>query len=111
MTLNEYQKGAGRTAKYPDSGLTNGLVYVSLGLAGEAGEVANKVKKVLRDSNGNLELPMRLKLADELGDVLWYVAMFAKELDFTLDDIAKANLDKLASRAERGAIQGSGDVR
>lgn len=111
MKLNEYQRGASRTAKYPGAGGTGGLVYTSLGLAGEAGEVANKVKKVLRDSGGNLDGPMRLKLAEEVGDVLWYCAMLAMELDFTLSDIAEANLDKLASRAERGVIQGSGDSR
>lgn len=111
LSMNEYQKGASRTARYPGAGGTNGLVYTTLGLAGEAGELANKVKKVLRDNDGNLNGPMRLALAEELGDCLWYVAMLASELEFTLDDIAEANLDKLASRAERGVIKGSGDQR
>lgn len=111
ITMDEYQAGAARTAKYPEPGGLMGLLYVSLGLSGEVGEFANKVKKVLRDNGGKLEGPARLRLAEELGDCTWYLAMCAKELGFSLGEIAEANLDKLASRAERGVIGGEGDHR
>lgn len=111
MKANEYQEGTARTAMYPDKGGMGGLTYAVLGLASEAGEVAGKLKKVMRDNGGKLEGPARLKIAEELGDCAWYIAQTATELGFTLEEIMKANLDKLASRAERGVIQGSGDSR
>lgn len=88
-----------------------GVLYASMGLAGEAGEVANKVKKIIRDKDGVVGAFERNELADELGDVLWYVAQLAERLGFTLDDIAKINHDKLTDRARRDAIKGSGDDR
>lgn len=111
MRANEYQKGASRTAMYPGKGELGGLLYTALGLAGEAGEFCNKVKKVLRDKGGVLDGPTRLALAEELGDAQWYIAECATEIGFTLEDIMEANLDKLAKRAERGVITGSGDNR
>lgn len=111
MRANEYQKGAARTAMYPGKGEMLGLFYTVLGLASEAGEVAGKTKKVLRDRGGILDGPTRLALSEELGDVAWYLAQCAAELGFTLEDIMEANLDKLAKRAERGVITGSGDNR
>ncbi|MFZ9464314.1 MAG: nucleoside triphosphate pyrophosphohydrolase family protein [Vulcanococcus sp.] len=109
MDLNAYQQGARRTARYPDVG--SNPIYPTLGLCGEAGEVADKVKKVLRDQNGDFTDEVRQALLLELGDVLWYVAQLASELGFSLEEIAAANLAKLASRAERNVIGGSGDQR
>jgi len=103
VTFDEFQEAAGRTAIYPRS---LGLVYTALGLASEAGEVAGKVKKSIRDT-----APVREAVADELGDVLWYAAMLAKELDLSLSEIAERNVRKLSDRAQRGALQGSGDRR
>lgn len=110
MTLDEYQKGAEKTAKYPDKG--SGLpVYPTLGLTSEAGEVADKVKKAIRDEGGVISDSRRKDLLKELGDVLWYVAQCATELGLSLEDVARQNLEKLASRKERGKIGGSGDDR
>ena len=86
-------------------------IYPTLGLCGEAGEVADKVKKVIRDDDGVFSESVRESLKLELGDVLWYVAQLASELGFDLDTIARANLEKLASRAARNVIAGSGDQR
>lgn len=109
MRLRDYQDGSRRTAVYPDAGAN--LVYPTLGLAGEAGEVAEKVKKVIRDDGGVLSDERRAALGAELGDVLWYVAQVATEAGLDLEDLARANLDKLASRAQRGVLSGSGDQR
>ena len=109
MDLNAYQQGARRTARYPDVG--SNPIYPTLGLCGEAGEVADKVKKVLRDQNGCFSDAVKQSLLLELGDVLWYVAQLASELGFELDQVAEANLEKLASRAARNVISGSGDHR
>jgi NTP pyrophosphatase (non-canonical NTP hydrolase) len=109
MDLNQYQQGARATARYPHVGANP--IYPTLGLCGEAGEVADKVKKVIRDNNGVFSDPVRESLKLELGDVLWYVAQLASELGFDLDTIARANLEKLASRAARNVIAGSGDQR
>jgi NTP pyrophosphatase (non-canonical NTP hydrolase) len=109
MRLSEFQRASRRTATYPAAG--DNLVYPTLGLAGEAGEVAEKVKKLLRDDGGVLGEERRAGLAAELGDVLWYVAQVATEAGLDLDAIAAANLEKLASRAQRGVLSGSGDER
>lgn len=108
MKLNEYHSKAYETAQYPKE---VGLAYVTMGLAGEAGEIANKVKKVYRDKGGYLDLETAESLAKELGDVLWYVAMTAKECGYSLESIAKMNIEKLASRHARGVIGGDGDDR
>ncbi len=94
---------------YPNAG--ENLVYPTLGLAGEAGEVAEKVKKLIRDDAGVLGDERRAAIAKELGDVLWYVAQVATEAGLDLDEIAATNLEKLLSRAQRGVLQGSGDDR
>jgi NTP pyrophosphatase (non-canonical NTP hydrolase) len=109
MELSEYQELSRRTATYPGAG--ENLVYPTLGLAGEAGEVAEKVKKLLRDDGGVMSDERRAGLAGELGDVLWYVAQVATEAHLDLEEIAQANLDKLLSRKERGVLSGSGDTR
>ena len=109
MDLNAYQQGARSTARYPDVGANP--IYPTLGLCGESGEVADEVKKVLRDQGGNFTPEVREALKLELGDVLWYVAQLASELGFELNEVAEANLNKLASRAARNVIGGSGDRR
>ena len=96
MNFEEYQSEARKTALYPRR-LEN-LEYPTLGLAGEAGEVANIVKKIQRDHDGVLKDEIRAKLKDELGDVLWYISACADELDLTLTEIAAYNVDKLAKR-------------
>lgn len=87
------------------------IVYPTLGLANEAGEVAGKVKKIFRDRNGVISDADREALKGELGDVLWYLAQICTELDLTLEEVAEANLQKLFSRLERGVIGGDGDKR
>jgi NTP pyrophosphatase (non-canonical NTP hydrolase) len=109
MLLSDYQTLSRRTATYPGAG--ENIVYPTLGLAGEAGEVAEKVKKLLRDDGGVLSEERRGALAAELGDVLWYVAQVATEAGLELEEIAQANIDKLLSRQERGVLSGSGDQR
>ena len=87
------------------------IVYPTLGLANEAGEVAGKVKKLFRDKEGEISREDREELKYELGDVLWYLAQICTELDLTLEEVAEANIEKLFSRLERGTIQGDGDKR
>lgn len=88
-----------------------GIVYLALGLNGESGEVAEKVKKIVRDQAGKLTDFDRVEIGKELGDVLWYLAMLAEELGISLEEVAQGNIDKLISRKERGVIHGSGDNR
>ncbi len=110
MTLDEYQEQAAKTSLMKP-GDERTLIYAALGMNGEAGEVADKVKKILRDKNGDFSQLDRDDMKKELGDVLWYVATFAKSLGISLDDVAQTNIDKLASRKARGTLQGSGDNR
>jgi hypothetical protein len=109
MELNYYQQKARETAIYPNMG--NEFTYPALGLVGEAGEIANKLKKVIRDSGGVLTQPVKESVGAEIGDCLWYIAQLATEMGYDLNDLAQGNLDKLASRKERGVITGSGDNR
>jgi NTP pyrophosphatase (non-canonical NTP hydrolase) len=109
VQLSEYQTRSRVTAVYPDAG--DNLTYPALGLCGEAGECAEKVKKAIRDDGGSLTAERRTALAGELGDVLWYMAQLATEAGLDLDEIAADNLAKLLSRQERGVLQGSGDTR
>jgi len=109
MTPNDYQTAALRTAIYPNIG--SNLVYPILGLVGESGEVAEKIKKLIRDKEGVLTDPDREKIALELSDVCWYLAVLAFELDYTLEEVFQMNLDKLQSRQQRGVLSGSGDSR
>lgn len=108
MTINEYQDKAVETAIY---GVGNSIIYPTLGLAGEAGEVADKVKKVLRDKEGEFSDETKEEIAKELSDVMWYCAALARDLGYSLNEIAEINLEKLKSRQERGVISGSGDNR
>jgi len=104
MTLNEYQEQANETAVYPDRG--NNVYYPALGLAGEAGEVCNQIKKIMRDDNGNMTSPREAKLINELGDVLWYVAALATELGIDLNSVAKINIEKLKFRQNNNSLKG-----
>ena len=108
MELNEYQKRALETALYPKEVR---ILYPTLGLTGEAGEVADKVKKVIRDNDGDFSVERRLEIAKELGDVLWYISTLANDLGYTLEEIVELNNRKLSSRKERGVISGNGDNR
>jgi NTP pyrophosphatase (non-canonical NTP hydrolase) len=109
MDLDDYQRGALRTATPRDK--KNELLHLVLGLVGESGEVAEKFKKWVRDLDSDESRIDRADIGQELGDVLWYLAVLADYLDLSLDDIATANLLKLASRQSRGVLGGSGDNR
>ncbi len=109
MDFAEYQIKSRKTAKYPSIG--HGIIYPTLGLANEAGEVAGKVKKIFRDKDGLIGEAEREALKSELGDVLWYLAQVCTELDLSLDEVAGYNIEKLYSRLERGKIGGDGDNR
>lgn len=108
MRMNDYQKDSFAFAIYPRE---IGLFYTALGLAGEAGEVANKIKKIYRDRDGILCRDDFDAIKAELGDCLWYIAAMATEFGLTLEEIAQANYDKLASRQSRAVLGGSGDDR
>jgi NTP pyrophosphatase (non-canonical NTP hydrolase) len=108
VDFSEYQRFSRRTAAYPRDAW---LAYPALGLAGEAGEVAEHVKKVIRDDDGVVADERRAAMAKELGDVLWYVSQLASELGLELEDIARENLEKLFSRQRRGVLSGGGDDR
>jgi len=109
MEFKDYQKKARKTAIYPN--IDKNYIYPTLGLVGEAGEIANKVKKIMRDHDNELSEEMILDLGKEIGDVLWYIAALCSELDLDLNKVAQANIDKLLSRKERNQIQGNGDNR
>ncbi|MEG1701171.1 MAG: nucleoside triphosphate pyrophosphohydrolase family protein [Alistipes sp.] len=108
MTLNEYQQHALETAIYPDS---QRIIYPTLGLTGEAGEVADKVKKVIRDNAQQFTDDRKAEIAKEIGDVLWYCAALSRDLGFELDQVAQMNVEKLRSRQQRNILKGSGDNR
>lgn len=108
MKVNDYQAAALTTAVYPED---KRIIYPALGMCGEAGEVADKVKKVIRDNAQNFTAEKKREIAKEIGDVLWYCAVLSHDLGFTLEDVAQMNIDKLQSRKERGTLSGSGDNR
>ncbi|WP_288893517.1 nucleoside triphosphate pyrophosphohydrolase family protein [uncultured Alistipes sp.] len=108
MTLNEYQRHALETAIYPAE---SRIVYPTLGLTGEAGEVADKVKKVIRDGHREFTPEKKAEIMKEIGDVLWYCATLSHDLGYDLEEVAQTNVDKLRSRMERNRIAGSGDNR
>jgi NTP pyrophosphatase (non-canonical NTP hydrolase) len=108
MNFADYQSQAAKTAVYNDADV---IIYPALGLLSEAGEVAGKIKKVLRDTNGQFSPEERWAIADEVGDVLWYIAALCEDMGTPMELVAQRNLDKLNSRLARGVIQGSGDNR
>ena len=109
MDLQTYQNKARVTAQYPNLG--SNYIYPTLGLVGEAGEVAEKVKKVIRDKKGIFDDNSKDAIKKEIGDVLWYLSNLCTEFNFSLDDVAMNNLNKLKIRASKGRISGSGDDR
>ena len=106
--LDMYQKVAKTTAIYPRE---QAIIYPTLGLTGEAGEVANKVKKIIRDDGNKINESLVQEISAEIGDCLWYISVLADDIGCKLSDIANANLVKLANRKEKGTIHGSGDTR
>ena len=109
MTFKEYQQKAAQTAIYPNIG--QNYIYPALGLVGEAGEIANKVKKVIRDHNYDMNDDIAKDLGKEIGDVLWYIAALCSELGIEMEQVAEENIAKLFSRKQRNQLQGSGDDR
>tara|TARA_R110001606_G_scaffold396119_1_gene569664 strand:+ start:1416 stop:1790 length:375 start_codon:yes stop_codon:yes gene_type:complete len=103
LDLNSYQRAAEKTAIYASK---YAILYPALGLAGEAGEVANKVKKMMRDGEFDRE-----GIKQELGDCLWYIAAMCRDLNVSMADLAMANLEKLLDRKSRGTLKGNGDKR
>lgn len=109
MELNDYQQKALETAVYPEE---YRIIYPTLGLTGEAGEVSDKIKKIIRDKNASFDSEeTRLAIAKEIGDVLWYIATLSNDLGFSLEEIGQMNYEKLKSRQERNMLGGSGDNR
>lgn len=108
MQASEYQSATAKTAIYPTQ---SALAYLALGLAGEAGEVAGKVSKVIRDNNGNLTSESNLQLKKEVGDCLWFISQLCNEYGWTLEELFDLNISKLFDRQKRGVLGGSGDNR
>jgi len=106
--LDMYQKVALTTAIYPRE---QAIIYPTLGLTGEAGEVANKVKKIIRDGSDKNDDSLVSEIKSEIGDCLWYIAVLASDFNIKLSDIASSNLEKLEKRKQKGTIHGSGDDR
>lgn len=126
LSFNNYQKLMTQTAIYPETNVVHmhkgiigaNYIYPALGLVDEAGEVAGKVKKILRDKigqikndDGVIDPEIKDMITKELGDVLWYISQLAREFEIKLQDVANENVEKILSRQERGTIQGSGDNR
>lgn len=139
MTLNEYQEAVVPSKAFPDlvirpepddsipfygddqevryltgkiyDSISLSWIYPALGLAGETGEVIEKLKKAVRDKEGHISESDKISIKKELGDVLWYLATLASELDISLEDIASTNIEKFQDRRARGVTSGSGDNR
>jgi len=110
MTLDEYQQEALVTAKFSGNELLD-LAHWTLGVTGESGEIAEKVKKIIRDQDGSVPDETKKELTKEIGDVLWYLAVLAKHLGVNFDEVGATNIAKLRSRQARDVIHGSGDNR
>ena len=111
MDFNEYQKLSSRTATFEGKVGEYKLMYLCLGLAGESGEVIEKIKHVIRDQEGVMTPEKREGIKKELGDVLWYLSQLARTCDLPFDEVARANIEKLADRHARGVIRSEGDSR
>jgi len=109
MNFEEYQIESRKTAIYPDIG--KNLYYPTLGLCGESGEVAEKIKKIFRDANSLITQEKREEIKKELGDVLWYLSNLSSELELSLDDVAMTNIHKLKERQRNNKLHGNGDNR
>ncbi len=110
LTFDEYQKVARKTAVYSGDEMLD-LCHWALGVVGEGGEIAEKVKRLIRDHNATITDDQKKEIAKEIGDVLWYLAALADSLGYSLDELAQMNVEKLRSRLERGVVSGSGDNR
>lgn len=108
MTVKEYQEIINKTAVFPKN---IGLTYCTLGLCGESGEVAEKVKKLYRDHNGEITEEFKQAVKKEIGDVLWYITALSSELGFTLEEVMEANYNKLMARRATNTLHGDGDNR
>ena len=111
MDFNEYQKFASRTAVWEGKQKEFPLAYVALGLAGESGELIEKIKKVIRNENGDMSEEKRQAIKLEIGDVLWYLSQISRLCDIPFQEAAEGNIKKLADRQARGVIKGEGDTR
>lgn len=111
MDFDEYEKLAARTGVFEGKLAENPLMYLGLGVTSEAGEVADKIKKIMRNDQGVISEEKRQALKSELGDVLWYLSQIAKHLSIPFSEVAQANIDKLADRAKRNVISSTGDNR
>lgn len=115
MQMNHYQSEAAKTSIYPKLKTKDDVhlpwVYAVIGLSGECGEIAEKFKKIIRDKGGVVSNEDKHLITKELGDVMWYLANIAKDLNIKLNTVAKENIKKLKSRKKRGKIMGSGDNR
>lgn len=109
MKLDDYQKKSRKTAIYPNQG--KNIIYPTLGFVGEAGELADKVKKIFRDDSGKIKPEVKEAIVNEIGDVLWYMAQLCTELNIKMSEVADRNLKKLLSRQKRNTLHGSGDDR
>ena len=108
MNLHDYTRATNETAIYPEAGTGARieLYYLALGLTSEAGEVAGKVKKLIRDDTYDQDA-----LAQELGDIFWYLVRLCSAIGVTPEEVLQKNIDKLMTRKRKGTIQGSGDER
>jgi NTP pyrophosphatase (non-canonical NTP hydrolase) len=111
MNFSEYQKSANKTAKFQGAQKEQALLYVTLGVAGEVGELVNKVKKILRDDKGKLTKEKARELQFEAGDVLWYLSQIARLTGSSIEKVADMNIKKLKERTKKGTIHGAGDHR
>lgn len=111
MEFDEYQKLASRTATFTGKQEEHQLMYLTLGIAGESGEIAEKIKKIIRNDNGVVSVEKREALKQEIGDVLWYLSQLSRVLGYRFSECAEANVKKLEDRAARGVIKSTGDTR
>lgn len=113
MEFNDYQKECRKTdvGTSAQDCIYPGWLYYVLGIAGESGEFAEKVKKLFRDNNGVIDDEFKAKVIKECGDILWYMARFLDQFDITLNEVAEENITKLLGRMERNKIHGDGDNR
>ena len=113
MEFNQYQEQAKNYDLFKPTGNYNTVSFIEkvLGLSGEAGETADKIKKILRDKEGKISAEDRKEVVKELGDVLWYLAAIATYLDVDLEEVARGNIEKLESRKQRNLLHGEGDNR
>jgi NTP pyrophosphatase (non-canonical NTP hydrolase) len=110
MTFEEYQRESRKTARYPEIH-GNKFIYPAMGVAGEAGEFMEKVKKMFRDDDGILTEKRKDEIVKELGDIMWYISQVCTDLGIDLEEVPKQNLEKLMSRMERNVLNGDGDYR